>query len=213
LPAGIGRLVRLAVLSKEHTIVLPALLLLTGLPGAPRLFLPRRARKLCGCTPRWLLGAAGAVALFWKVILYSPSAGFSLRWRELVSVFVYPRAGIVRLPGRVLLPVRLTADWDFPVFPKRFRSRRHFRSDRAGGAWPPPRWHYRRRFRWACFGFFALPGAHVADLVDPADCGPVGASGACTWDVGIAADRSRPGGGASARTSRNWPTGISSPCC
>ena len=104
----------LALLSKEHTIILPALLLLTDYWWNP------------GFSWRGILGnwklygilavvVVGGLLLFKDLILHSPSAGFrvqDLTWyqyffTECRAVFVYPL--------EFLLPVRLNADWDFPV--------------------------------------------------------------------------------------------------
>ena len=160
----------LAVLSKEHTIVLPALLLLTDFWWNPG-FSFRGARANWRLYAPLALGAAGAVALFWRVILYSPSAGFSLRgvtWYQ--YLFTQGRALFV-YPAEFLLPVRLTADWDFPV------SRGVFDHGAIFGlialvALAAAAWHYRRRFPLACFGFFAYlvlmsPTSSVLPIADP----------------------------------------------
>jgi len=160
----------LAVLSKEHTIVLPALLLLTDFWWNPG-FSFRGARANWRLYATLALGAAGAVALFWRVILYSPSAGFSLRgvsWYQ--YLFTQGRALFV-YPVEFLLPVRLTADWDFPV------SRSVFDHGAIFGlvalvALAAAAWRYRRRFPLACFGFFAYlvlmsPTSSILPIADP----------------------------------------------
>jgi tetratricopeptide (TPR) repeat protein len=118
-----------------------------------------------------VLGAAGAVALFWKVILYSPSAGFSLRgvsWYQ--YLFTQGRALFV-YPAEFLLPVRLTADWDFPVSQNVFDHGAIFGLI-ALVALAAAAWHYRRRFPLACFGFFAYlvlmsPTSSILPIADP----------------------------------------------
>lgn len=103
-----------ALLSKEHTIVFPALLLLTDLwwnPGR-RLEAVRRNWKIYAPVA---LGAAGGVALFWNQIMRSRSAGFGFQgftWYQ--YFFTQCRALFVYL-GEFLFPTRLTADWDFPI--------------------------------------------------------------------------------------------------
>ena len=160
----------LAVLSKEHTIVLPALLLLTDFWWNPGFSL-RGARANWRLYAPLALGAAGAVTLFWKVILYSPSAGFSLRgvsWYQ--YLFTQGRALFV-YPAEFLLPVRLTADWDFPVSHGVFDHGAIFGLV-ALVALAAAAWHYRRRFPLACFGFFAYlvlmsPTSSILPIADP----------------------------------------------
>jgi tetratricopeptide (TPR) repeat protein len=160
----------LAVLSKEHTIVLPALLLLTDFWWNPG-FSFRGARANWRLYAPLALGAVGAVAFFWRAILYSPSAGFGLRgvsWYQ--YLFTQARALFV-YPAEFLLPVRLTADWDFPV------SRGVFDHGAIFGlialaALAAAAWHYRRRFPLACFGFFAYlvlmsPTSSILPIADP----------------------------------------------
>jgi tetratricopeptide (TPR) repeat protein len=160
----------LAVLSKEHTIVLPALLLLTDFWWNPG-FSFRGARANWRLYAPLALGAAGAVAVFWKAILYSPSAGFGMRgvsWYQ--YLFTQGRALFV-YPAEFLLPVRLTADWDFPV------SRGIFDHGAIFGlialvALAAAAWHFRRRFPLACFGFFAYlvlmsPTSSILPIADP----------------------------------------------
>jgi len=160
----------LAVLSKEHTIILPALLLLTDFWWNPGFSL-RGARANWRLYAPLALGAAGAVTLFWKVILYSPSAGFSLRgvsWYQ--YLFTQGRALFV-YPAEFLLPVRLTADWDFPVSHGVFEHGAIFGLV-ALVALAAAAWHYRRRFPLACFGFFAYlvlmsPTSSILPIADP----------------------------------------------
>jgi tetratricopeptide (TPR) repeat protein len=160
----------LAVLSKEHTVVLPALLLLTDFWWNPGLSF-RGARANWRLYAPLALGAAGAVALFWKAILYSPSAGFGLRgvsWYQ--YLFTQGRALFV-YPAEFLLPVRLTADWDFPVSHGIFDHGAIFGLI-ALVALAAAAWHYRRRFPLACFGFFAYlvlmsPTSSILPIADP----------------------------------------------
>lgn len=160
----------LALLSKEQTIMLPALLLLTDFWWNPG-FSFRGARANWRLYVPLALGAAGAVAFFWKVILHSASAGFHLRgvsWYQ--YLFTQARALFV-YPAEFLLPVRLTADWDFPV------SRNVFDHGAIFGlialaALAAAAWHYRRRFPLACFGFLAYlvlmsPTSSILPIADP----------------------------------------------
>jgi tetratricopeptide (TPR) repeat protein len=160
----------LAVLSKEHTVVLLALLLLTDFWWNPG-FSFRGARANWRLYAPLMLGAAGAVTLFWKLILYSPSAGFNLRgvsWYQ--YLFTQGRALFV-YPLEFLLPARLTADWDFPL------SHSVFEHGAILGlvalvALAGAAWHYRRRFPLACFGFFTYlvlmsPTSSILPIADP----------------------------------------------
>jgi len=160
----------LAVLSKEHTIVLPALLLLTDFWWNPGL-------AWRGALANWrlyaalALGAIAGVEHFWWQILYSPSAGFGLlgvSWYQ--YLFTEARALFV-YPAEFLLPVRLNADWDFPF------SRNVFDHGAIFGlialvALAAAAWHYRRRFPLACFGFFTYlvlmsPTSSIMPIADP----------------------------------------------
>jgi len=160
----------LAVFAKEHTIMLPALLLLTDFWWNPG-FSFRGARANWRLYVPLALGATGAVALFWKAILYSPSAGFGLRdlpWYQ--YLFTQGRALFV-YPAEFLLPVRLTADWDFPVSHNVFDHGAIFGLI-ALVALAAAAWHYRRRFPLACFGFFAYlvlmaPTSSILPIADP----------------------------------------------
>jgi tetratricopeptide (TPR) repeat protein len=160
----------LAVLSKEQTIVLPALLLLTDLWWNPG-FSWRGVRGNWRLYSTLLVGAAAGVAHFWRQILYSPSAGFGLRdatWYQ--YLFTQGRALLV-YPAEFLLPLRLNADWDFPF------SRTVFDHGAAFGlsallALAAVAWHYRRRYPLACFGFFVYlvlmsPTSSILPIKDP----------------------------------------------
>ncbi len=160
----------LAVLSKEHTIILAALLPLTDFWWNPG-FSWRGARANWRLYAPLALGAAGGVALFWKQILYSPSAGFGFRdvsWYQ--YLFTQGRALFV-YPAEFLLPVRLTADWDFP-FSRNVADHGAILGLIALAALAAAAWHYRRRFRLACFGVFAYlvlmsPTSSILPIADP----------------------------------------------
>jgi len=166
----VAALFGLALLSKEHTIVLPALLLLTDFWWNPG-FSFRGARANWRLYIPLALGAGGAVAFFWRLILHSASAGFHLRdvsWYQ--YLFTQGRA-LFYYPAEFLLPLRLTADWDFPV------SRNVFEHGAIFGlialvVLAAVAWHYRRRFPLACFGYFAYlilmsPTSSILPIADP----------------------------------------------
>ncbi len=168
--AAVLALFGLALLSKEHTIALPALFLLTDFwwnPDKPaaavranwRLYLPMAAA-----------GAAG-VAFFWNLILHSPSAGFGLKdlpwyqylFTEFRAIFVYPRL--------FLLPAGLDADWDFP-YSRTLTDHGAIAGLIVLAACVYAAWHYRRRFPLATYGFFVFlvlmaPTSSVLPIKDP----------------------------------------------
>ena len=160
----------LALLSKEHTIALPALLVLTDWWWAPggrwkairgnwRLYLPMTVGGLAG------------LAFYWDLILHSTTAGFGLKdlaWYQYLftqfrALFVY-----VRL---FLLPAGQDADWDF----------RYSRTILDHGsifglavlvALIATAWHFRSRFQLASYGFFAFlllmaPTSSILPIKDP----------------------------------------------
>ena len=160
----------LALLSKEHTIALPALLLLTdywwnpgfslkGVRGNWRLYVPMA------------LGAAAGVALFWRLILYAPTAGFGMKdltWYE--YFFTQCRALFVYL-GLFLFPARLTVDWDFPIS-KTLLDHGAVFGLAALVALCVAAGHYRRRFPLASYGFFMFlvlmaPTSSILPIRDP----------------------------------------------
>ncbi len=160
----------LALLSKEHTIALPALLLLTDYWWNPGFSLKgiRGNWKLYGPLA---LGAAAGVALFWRLIMHAPTAGFGMKnltWYE--YFFTQCRALFVYL-GLFLFPVRLTVDWDFPIS-KNLLDHGAIFGLAALIAMCAAAWHYRRRFPLASYGFFMFlvlmaPTSSILPIRDP----------------------------------------------
>ncbi len=168
--AAVLALFGLALLSKEHTIALFALFLLTDFwwnPDKPaaairanwRLYLPMAAA-----------GALG-VAFFWNLILHSPSAGFGLKdlpwyqylFTEFRAIFVYLRL--------FLFPAGLDADWDFP-YSRTLADHGAIVGLIVLAACIYAAWHYRRRFPLAAYGFFVFlvlmaPTSSVLPIKDP----------------------------------------------
>jgi tetratricopeptide (TPR) repeat protein len=142
-----------ALLAKEHTIALLPLLILTDYWWNPGFSLRgvRRNWRLYG------LAAAAAVAglaMFWSLIFNSRSAGFGLKDFTWYQYFFTQCRALFVYPGEFLLPVRLTADWDFPI------SRTILDHGAIAGlvallALAAAAWHFRRRFPLASYGFFA----------------------------------------------------------
>jgi len=142
----------LALLSKEQTMALPALLLLTDFWWNPGF-------SLRGIRGNWRLyavmavGAAAGVASFWHLIFGATTAGFALKdftWYQ--YFFTQCRALFVYI-GEFLLPVSQNADWDFPI------SRTIVDHGAIIGliallALAAAAWHFRKRFPLAGYGYF-----------------------------------------------------------
>jgi len=141
-----------ALLSKEHTIVLPALLLLTDYWWNPGF-------SFAGIRANWklylplALGACAGVAVLWRVIVTAQTAGFQLKDFTWYQYFFTQCRALFVYVGMFLLPANLTADWDFPI------SRSIFDHGAIFGlaallALAGIGWYYRRRFPLASYGFF-----------------------------------------------------------
>lgn len=144
----------LALMSKEQTIALPGLLLLTDF-----WWNPAPGFSLKGIFGNWrlyavmALGAAAGLARFWNLIFGATTAGFALKdltWYQYFftqcrALFVYIREFVA--------PFNLTADWDFPLSHNVFEHGAVFGLVAlvvlAGAAW-----YFRRQFKLASFGFF-----------------------------------------------------------
>jgi len=159
-----------AVLSKEQTAALPALLLLTdfwwnpgfskrGIFGNWRLYLPMAAAA-----------AAGAFYLR-NLILHATTAGFGLKdftWYQ--YFFTQCRALWIYL-REFLFPVGLRADWDFPISKTVFDHGAIFGLVALLAA-AAAAWSLRRKFPLASYGFFAwlvlmAPTSSILPIQDP----------------------------------------------
>jgi len=159
-----------ALLAKQQTVVLPALLMLTdwywnpgfcwtGIRRNWRLYLPMAA------------GAVGAVAFFWSVITHANSAGFGVQdftWYQ--YFFTQCRALFVYL-GIFVLPVQLNADWDFPIS-KTILDHGAIVGLIALLFLTGLAWRYRRRFPLASYGYFVYlllmaPTSSILPILDP----------------------------------------------
>src|ERR1039457_5846165 len=162
-----------AVLAKEHTVVLPALLLLTDYWWNPGFSFPGIRRNWKLYLPM-ALGAAAGVAFFWHLILGADtggSAGFGLKeftWYQ--YFFTQCRALFVYI-GMFVLPVNLTADWDFPIS-RTILDRGAIFGLLALLALAAAAWRYRRRFPLASYGYFVFlllmsPTSSILPIKDP----------------------------------------------
>jgi len=174
--AGVAPVVLLfgaALLTKEQAVALPVLLVLTDFWWNPE-------SRLRGLRANWKLyavlaaGAAGGVALFWKLILgigTGGSAGFAMKdftwyqylFTEFRAVFAYV--------FNFLLPVNLNVDWDFPISHSILEHGAIF--GLAGLlALAAAVWRYRRTFPLAGYGYFVFlvllsPTSSVLPIKDP----------------------------------------------
>jgi tetratricopeptide (TPR) repeat protein len=159
-----------SLLTKQQTIALPALLLLTDFWWNPGF-------SLQGIRANWklyatlALGAAAGIAFFWRLMTTATTAGFGLKdltwyqyfFTECRALFVYIR--------EFVLPFGLTADWDFPIS-KTILDRGALFGLIALLALAAAAWHYRRRYPLAAFGFFAFlvmmaPTSSILPIRDP----------------------------------------------
>ena len=168
--AGVLVLFGLGVLSKEHIVVLPAWLLLTDFWWNPGF-------SLKGIRANWRLylpvavGAAGGVAMLWGLLFRAETAGFGMKdltWYQ--YLFTQFRALFVYL-GMFLLPVNLTADWDFP-FSRTIVDRGAVFGLVALVALVAAAWVLRRRFPLATYGFLVFlllmaPTSSILPIRDP----------------------------------------------
>jgi tetratricopeptide (TPR) repeat protein len=103
-----------ALASKEHTLVLPAVLLLTDYYWNPGFSWQGARRNWRFYVPVAVLGAAGLVSV-WRVLGGATTAGFGLKdlsWYQ--YLFTQCRACFVYL-RLFVFPVGQTVDYDFPV--------------------------------------------------------------------------------------------------
>jgi tetratricopeptide (TPR) repeat protein len=161
-----------AVLSKEQAVVLPALFVLTDIWWNPES--PWRA-----VLANWklyvvlALGAAGGVALFWWMIVGGghSNAGFAMKdftWYQ--YLFTQFRTIFAYL-FNFLLPIHLTADWDFPIS-HGILEHGSILGLAALLALAAVAWRYRRRFPLAGYGYFVFlvllsPTSSILPIQDP----------------------------------------------
>ena len=162
-----------AILSKEQAVVLPAVLLLTDYWWNPGFSFKGIRGNWKLYAPLAVAGAAG-VAFLWKLILGASTfatAGFGIKdftWYQ--YFFTQCRALFVYI-GIFLLPVNLTADWDFPVS-RTILDRGAIFGLLALVALAAAAWRYRRRFPLATYGYFVFlllmsPTSSVLPIKDP----------------------------------------------
>jgi tetratricopeptide (TPR) repeat protein len=147
----------LALFSKEHTVVLPALLLLTDYWWNPGFSFQGIRRNWKLYLPM-ALGAAAGVAFFWNLILGAGTggtAGFGIKEFTWYQYFFTQCRALFVYVGMFVLPVNLTADWDFPIS-RTILDRGAIFGLLALLALAAAAWLYRRRFPLASYGYFAF---------------------------------------------------------
>jgi len=158
------------MLTKQHAIVLPALLLLTDYWWNPGF-------SFKGIRGNWKLyatmgaGAIGGVAVYWQLIVSSPSAGFSLKAFTWYQYFFTECRALFVYIGQFLLPVHLTVDWDFPIS-RTILDHGAIVGLAALAGLIAAAWHFRRRFPLATYGFLAYlllmaPTSSILPIADP----------------------------------------------
>jgi protein O-mannosyl-transferase len=159
-----------SLLTKQQTIALPGLLLLTDFWWNPG-FSFQGIRDNWKLYATMALGAAAGIWYFWRLLTTATTAGFNLKdltwyqyfFTECRAIFVYLR--------EFILPFGLTADWDFPIS-RTILDRGALAGLTALLALAAAAWHYRRRYPLATFGFFAFlvmmaPTSSILPIRDP----------------------------------------------
>ena len=162
-----------ALLTKEQAVVLPVLFVLTDFWWNPESRV-RSVRANWKLYATLALGAAGGVALFWRLITGAGtggSAGFSMKdftWYQ--YLFTEFRVFFAYMFNFVL-PVNLNVDWDFPISHTIFE---HGAILGLAGltALGAVAWRYRRTFPLAGYGYFVFlvllaPTSSIIPIQDP----------------------------------------------
>ena len=171
--AAVLALFGLALLSKEHTLVLPALLLLTDYWWNPGFSFQGIRRNWKLYLPM-ALGAAAGVAFFWDLITGAATggtAGFGIKELTWYQYFFTQCRALFVYIGMFVLPVNLTADWDFPIS-RTILDRGAIFGLLALLALAAAAWRFRRRFPLASYGYFVFlllmsPTSSILPIKDP----------------------------------------------
>lgn len=167
---GVSAIFLTALFTKEQTIALPALLMLTDVWWDPDFSWKAILRnwRLYGLLAA---GAVVAVVVFLPFVNSIVTAGFGMKdlpWYQ--YLFTQFRALFVYI-GLFLFPAFLTADWDFPMSKTIFDHGAIF-GLLALVALIAVGWRYRREYRLATYGLFAFlvlmaPTSSILPIRDP----------------------------------------------
>lgn len=168
---GVLLLFGIACTVKEHTVVLPALLLLTDYYFNPGFSFDGIRRNAKLYLPIFAIGAVGAFAVF-KVLSSSLSAGFGLRdftWYQ----YLFTQFRVIWLYLRLFVaPVHQNGDYAMHVSRNLFDGGAIFGLIALLGA-AAAAWHFRRKYPLASYGFFGFlillaPTSSVVPIQDVA---------------------------------------------
>jgi tetratricopeptide (TPR) repeat protein len=159
-----------ALAAKEHTIALPALLLLTDYWWNPGF-------SLQGIRRNWKIytsmaaACVGGVAYFWPLITHATTAGFGFKEFTWYQYFFTECRAIFVYIGLFLFPANLTLDWDFPIS-HTILEHRAIVGLAVLVTLAAAAWLLRRRFPLASYGFFVFlllmaPTSSILPIQDP----------------------------------------------
>lgn len=168
--AAVAALSGLALLSKEQTIALLGLFLLTDYWWNPGFSLQGIRRNWRLYAP--LATAAAAVVFYFRdLILHAGTAGFGLKDFTWYQYFFTQWRALWIYIREFLVPVGLRADWDFPISksPLEYGAVFGLLGLLAAIALA---WYYRKTFRLAAYGFFVFlvlmaPTSSILPIQDP----------------------------------------------
>ena len=159
-----------AILTKEHTAVLPALLLLTDYYWNPGFSLEGIRRNWKLYLPI-LIGAALGVVFVLRLLSTSPSAGFGMKDLTWYQYFFTECRVVWDYLRMFLLPFGQNLDYDFP-FSRNVLDHGAIAGLIALAAVSALAWIYRRRFPLASYGWFVYlvllaPTSSIVPIRDP----------------------------------------------
>jgi tetratricopeptide (TPR) repeat protein len=168
--AGVLALFGAAALSKEHTVALVGLLLLTDFWWNPGFSFQGIRRNWALYLPI-LVGAVAVAYYFRELITNATTAGFGMKDLTWYQYFFTECRALFVYPFQFLLPVNLTADWYFPIS-KSLLDHGAIFGLIALLALCVLAWHFRKRFPLACYGFFVYlvlmsPTSSILPIKDP----------------------------------------------
>lgn len=169
LTAGVLALFGLAVLSKEHTAVFPALLLLTDYFWNPGFSFEGIRKNWRLYAPMAVGGAAGLVFV-WRVLSASNSAGFHVKGLAWYQYFYTQCRAIWVYIRLFFLPVGQNVDYDFPIS-RTIVDHGAIFALLGLAALAVVAWIYRKRYPLASYGYFAFlvllaPTSSVVPIAD-----------------------------------------------